>query len=461
MFIDSQDVERSYDVVVAGAGPAGLVFAREYLRLSSDKARVLIIESGDTFDLQSQAQKLSRHQATGDLDSDYYPLHNQRVVGGTSSVWSGYCATLEQRSFINQEWPFDYSELAKYYPGAAKILQLPDAVHQIPEVRFPANPNLLYRPYYLSPPKRFNDSETLQWLKQAPQVDLLPNTTLLSIDEEGGAVRRLNLQSSLVNEQKQTNVTATHVSASRVVLATGGIQNARILSKLPTAKALPALGRYFCEHPHVYRQLELSFDYQQLIDVAQLEQANTVHAIALSSEFLVANKLLSATFDLSNPSMQYANLAGRRREVIVTQSTIRSEMSPIESNRINASNQYKDYLQQSIAEVHLEFDTKQIELSVRAMSDQLLRSGIGRLSLLPEQYEITGGGHMMGSTRMGLNPDSSVVNADCKVHGVEGLYLAGSSVYPATAAANPTYTIVALSLRLAKHLASESRGALI
>ncbi|MFT6045917.1 MAG: flavin-dependent dehydrogenase, partial [Arenicella sp.] len=82
MFIDSQDVERSYDVVVAGAGPAGLVFAREYLRLSSDKARVLIIESGDTFDLQSQAQKLSRHQATGDLDSDYYPLHNQRVVGG-------------------------------------------------------------------------------------------------------------------------------------------------------------------------------------------------------------------------------------------------------------------------------------------------------------------------------------------------------------------------------------------
>jgi len=456
MFIGSEDVESRYDVVVVGAGPAGLVFAREYLRLSGENARVLIIESGDAFDLQSPAQKLSLHQATGDLDSDYYPLHNQRIVGGTSSVWSGYCATLEERSFINQEWPLDYSELAKYYPAAAKILQLPEAVYKTPEVGFSANTNLRYRPYYLSPPKRFNDNDTLQWLKQAPQVDLMTNTTLTSIDEDGGEVRGLYLQSSSVSEQQTLKVLA-----SKVVLATGGIQNARLLSMMPTAKTLPALGKYFCEHPHVYRQLELTLDYQHLIDVVQLEQAGMVHAIALSSEFLVANKLLSASFDLSNLSRQYANLAGRRREVIVTQSTIRSEMMPTESNRINASTHHKDHLLQRIAKIHLEFDAKQIERSVRAMSEQLLRSGIGRLSLLPEKFEITGGGHMMGSTRMGISASSSVVNADCKVHGVDGLYVTGSSVYPATAAANPTYTIVALSLRLAKHLALENKGALI
>jgi choline dehydrogenase-like flavoprotein len=45
-----------------------------------------------------------------------------------------------------------------------------------------------------------------------------------------------------------------------------------------------------------------------------------------------------------------------------------------------------------------------------------------------------------------------VVDADCQVHGIGNLYIAGSSIFPTGGHANPTLTIVALALRLADHL---------
>jgi choline dehydrogenase-like flavoprotein len=60
--------------------------------------------------------------------------------------------------------------------------------------------------------------------------------------------------------------------------------------------------------------------------------------------------------------------------------------------------------------------------------------------------------HPMGTTRMASCPSKGVVNADCRVHGVENLYVAGSSIFPTGGHANPTLLIVALAARLASHL---------
>ena len=53
---------------------------------------------------------------------------------------------------------------------------------------------------------------------------------------------------------------------------------------------------------------------------------------------------------------------------------------------------------------------------------------------------------------MSDDPRSGVVDADCKLHGLENLYVAGSAVFPTSGYANPKLTIVALALRLADHL---------
>src|SRR6202035_907427 len=63
--------------------------------------------------------------------------------------------------------------------------------------------------------------------------------------------------------------------------------------------------------------------------------------------------------------------------------------------------------------------------------------------------------HFLGTTRMHDNPRNGVVDADCRVHDVPNLFIAGSSLFPTGGFANPTMTIVALALRLATHLQSE------
>ena len=60
--------------------------------------------------------------------------------------------------------------------------------------------------------------------------------------------------------------------------------------------------------------------------------------------------------------------------------------------------------------------------------------------------------HPIGTTKMGADPSSGVVDRNCEVFGVSGLFLAGSSVFPTSGYANPTLTIVALALRLGHHL---------
>jgi choline dehydrogenase-like flavoprotein len=84
--------------------------------------------------------------------------------------------------------------------------------------------------------------------------------------------------------------------------------------------------------------------------------------------------------------------------------------------------------------------------------------GLGRVdlpALLQDDAwtaRVTGGYHHMGTTRMHVDPRHGVVDADCKVHGIANLFIAGSSVFPTGGYANPTLTIIALAVRLADHL---------
>jgi choline dehydrogenase-like flavoprotein len=93
-------------------------------------------------------------------------------------------------------------------------------------------------------------------------------------------------------------------------------------------------------------------------------------------------------------------------------------------------------------------------VSTRLLGERLLAAGAGVLRLRNRAIyrETTGGGHTMGTTRMGHDPRTSVCDGRQRVHGYDNLYLSGSSVFPAGGAANPTLTIVALALRLGAHL---------
>jgi GMC oxidoreductase len=60
--------------------------------------------------------------------------------------------------------------------------------------------------------------------------------------------------------------------------------------------------------------------------------------------------------------------------------------------------------------------------------------------------------HHMGTTRMSDDPARGVVDANCRVHGMDNLYVAGSSIFPTCSTDMPTLTLIALAHRLADHI---------
>ena len=64
----------------------------------------------------------------------------------------------------------------------------------------------------------------------------------------------------------------------------------------------------------------------------------------------------------------------------------------------------------------------------------------------------------MGTMRMGEDPDTSVVDADQRFHGIPNLYVIDGSVFPTAGGYNPTLTIQALAWRAAERLAQRNRS---
>lgn len=103
-------------------------------------------------------------------------------------------------------------------------------------------------------------------------------------------------------------------------------------------------------------------------------------------------------------------------------------------------------------------DLASLERSYDLLARELAMSGAGTLTFdrekLAEKAKRHGivGGHHIGTTRMSDDPRHGVVDRDCRVHGVDNLYVASASVFPTSGQANPTLTLLALTFRLAEEL---------
>jgi choline dehydrogenase-like flavoprotein len=86
---------------------------------------------------------------------------------------------------------------------------------------------------------------------------------------------------------------------------------------------------------------------------------------------------------------------------------------------------------------------------------------------MPEQskgYGIARGGeiiHELGTVRMGNDPSKSAVDSNCRAHDVKNLFVTDGGPFVSQADKNPTWTILALSMRTSEYIAQErKRGAL-
>jgi choline dehydrogenase-like flavoprotein len=94
--------------------------------------------------------------------------------------------------------------------------------------------------------------------------------------------------------------------------------------------------------------------------------------------------------------------------------------------------------------------------TIQILQKDLESSGLGELEITPDEWDQLTRPmwtwHHMGTTRMHADPNKGVVDANCKVHGLGNLFVAGSSVFPTVGNDTPTITIVALAHRLSDHL---------
>ena len=107
-----------------------------------------------------------------------------------------------------------------------------------------------------------------------------------------------------------------------------------------------------------------------------------------------------------------------------------------------------------------ELDTTTVVSSLKAFFERFAKKKKGKINFKAESLRefaqdkmanFDSVAHHLGTTRMSDDPSTGVVDRNCKVHGMSNLYIAGSSVFPTGGHANPTLTILALTLRLADH----------
>jgi choline dehydrogenase-like flavoprotein len=152
----------------------------------------------------------------------------------------------------------------------------------------------------------------------------------------------------------------------------------------------------------------------------------------------------------------WRRLSGSEGPVRVLENTV--EQPPDPENRVTLSGE-RDRLGKNRVVLSWRFGDAERRTLARVqeiIGEELGRAGLGRLQIEvdadPAGWQNHAGEHHMGATRMHVDPRKGVVDADCRVHDVGNLFIAGSSVFPTSGYANPTLTIVALAIRLADHL---------
>jgi len=146
------------------------------------------------------------------------------------------------------------------------------------------------------------------------------------------------------------------------------------------------------------------------------------------------------------------------------------EQLPSEKNRIILADTLRDYFGRPAPQIHLSVGdyerrtlkhahSKILEI-LREMGAEIDYTKVRKKEVRPYFDKFNGVSHHMGGCRMGNDPKKSVVDKNLKAHGVDNLFIVGSSVFVTGGAVNPTLTIAALALRTADHIMKNATASL-
>lgn len=476
------------------------------MELASAYEKIILLESGSTHP-DKETQELYDLTLTG-LPLRKKFVNRVREYGGTCNAWTGRTMTYSTTDFENRAWvphsgwPIELVEIEQHYQQAANYLDIPSPQKFNPEhwySQLTKHEQALFHSPNFSPTvslwakkdARFDfGSKVQQSIAAKRNIDIVLSANLMDL-----ALHPDQKQIKSANA-KSLNGNLLKVEAKFFILACGGLENARLLllSNQHYPKGIGNLhdqvGRYFMEHPkfdggiiELNRPARLNHLVGRPILSGKIRLGLSLSNAVQQKERLL-NPHLTMTPVFSEevlPNHQEERMAedrmvsGRRRphhaewafyylrHVLQRGKTSKFKISNYLEQAPNPESRvYLGKERDSLGQLKLVLDwhlgaqeLKSIERLHFYLNQQLEGSNLGTVTELVNFSKTVGlsdASHHMGTTRMSEQRENGVVDKNCKVFGIGNLYIAGSSVFPTSGHANPTFTILALAIRLAEYI---------
>jgi choline dehydrogenase-like flavoprotein len=469
---------QNFDIVIVGTGFASSFFLKEYLRYAPLHHRILVLERGQIND-KSPGIAYRNHKGIS-FEREYHNLAPdkhwvQRLAFGGGTCWTGSTPRMHPNDFqtkslygVGEDWPFGYEELEPYYLDVEQTMGISGGE----EGPYPRS-----KPYPL-PPHRLNALDR-EFARKYPGQHIPMPSARASSSDAGRAVCCVNgvcgtcpigakfqidfhmrdiyfdPRVSLIMganvkrlEIANNNVSGVHyvhkgeenfVNCDLTAVGAHGIMSPFIMLK--SGLQDQSLGRYLNEQVSI--GVDVLLEGIKNYDGSQIMTGLGV--MKLDGDFRKSRP----GFVLENWNLPWLRAErGRWREKGYFKLIF--EELPLETNYVSISSadpekpsvyygNHSDYVNKALADA-------------QNIVEELL-SGMPVESFhLQEKSDLGGEAHIQGTTRMGTDPGTSVVDSNQIHHKVRNLVVLGSGVFPTCPAANPTLTLSALSVRAARRL---------
>lgn len=463
-----------YDIIIIGAGPAGITLANAL----NKNFKIALIEAG--LDIYSpKHQETYTGEIVGEFPREQH-ISRLKMFGGTTGHWGGTCRPLDDYDF--DKWPIFKKDLNPYLKNASDILEIKN---EFREINLPRSENIKLIEFQVSKVKF--GSKYLKKINESNNIDLFLDTSFIEMDGKNRYFEKI-----LIKFEGEKKI----IFGKNIVLAAGGIENSRILllennnKNRLFDKNLP-IGKYWFEHP--FKELgegitnekqisqKLNNNFNQFVNMFSTSDNSLTYSLAPTEKFIKEKQILNSCIWIVLHRRSYRNWKNTAKNLLCIQpelsktllqlidkklscgSTLYSswEQEPEENNMIALSEKLFDEYGKQLSKIIYQ-KSKLVRNTARIFMEEIakyyIQENLGRISINSflindkEKYISEAGWHHMGGTRMGYNSNSAVVDKNLKLFGSKNIYIVGSSVFPTGGHANPTLTIIQLSLRLADYL---------
>jgi len=475
-------MDTSYDLIVVGTGFASSFFLMEYLKHAKESERILVLEKGDnlpySWKIQNKSNSNYHHAQSYDNLTPEKPWV-QNIAFGGGSCWIGNTPRMHPSDFktqslhgVGDDWPFDYEQFEPYLVEVENYMGIAGNGSQVyprskpyPMVGHKLNAfDLLLKEkfgeeYLAMPSARASDASMMRppccnngvcsvcpigakfqvdlymrKIYEDARVELKTGSSVSSLLIDNDVVRGVN---SIEAEKDITYFSdlvavGAHAINTPAILLRSGLNDY-------------ALGRYINEQSSV--DVKVNLDGVENYDGGQ-------RVTGLGSMFAnESNRSEVAAALVENYNIPWLRAEfGKWRHVGLLKFVF--EDIPSADNRVTVTSDGKTQVDYKTG------FTQYAKNGFASLPDRVERL-LGGLPI--EDYHIEdklgapnlgGSAHIQGTTRMGLDPKNSVVDAGLIHHKVRNLAVLGSGAFPTCPAANPTLILSALSVKSARELMS-------